>query len=62
MEKNIPNHIAIIMDGNRRWAKERGLLPSLGHLAGAKNIKKLVKHIFYNSYIHLCLNYIDKLK
>ena len=44
-------HIAIIMDGNRRWAKERGLLPSLGHLAGAKNLKKLVKHIFYKKNI-----------
>lgn len=39
-------HVAIIMDGNRRWAKAKNLLPSLGHMAGAKNMEKLVKHIF----------------
>lgn len=44
-------HVAIIMDGNRRWAKEKNLLPSLGHLAGAKNMKKLVKHIFLKKNI-----------
>ena len=44
-------HIAIIMDGNRRWAKEKNLLPSLGHLYGARNLKKLVKHIFYKKNI-----------
>ncbi|MEO2602828.1 undecaprenyl diphosphate synthase family protein, partial [Clostridium butyricum] len=31
---NIPNHIAIIMDGNGRWAKERMLPRSMGHKAG----------------------------
>ena len=30
MKKNVPNHIAIIMDGNGRWAKKRGLLEVLG--------------------------------
>jgi len=38
---NIPNHIAIIPDGNRRWAKKRGLKAWDGHEAGAKNIEKL---------------------
>ena len=36
-EKIMPKHIAIIMDGNRRWAKERGLDPKLGHKEGADN-------------------------
>ena len=40
--KNIPNHIAIIPDGNRRWAKERGLEPWDGHEEGAKNTEKLM--------------------
>lgn len=40
---NIPNHIAIIPDGNRRWAKERGLLPWEGHEAGAKNTENLLR-------------------
>lgn len=42
MEKeNMPKHIAIIMDGNRRWAKERGLERKLGHKAGAETLEKL---------------------
>lgn len=40
---NIPNHIAIIMDGNGRWAKERKLPRSFGHRAGVKTVKKIVK-------------------
>lgn len=37
----MPKHIAIIMDGNRRWAKEKGLDSKLGHKAGAENLEKL---------------------
>jgi undecaprenyl diphosphate synthase len=40
---NIPAHIAIIMDGNRRWAKERGLPANLGHNQGAKNLKRIAQ-------------------
>ena len=43
-EKIMPKHIAIIMDGNRRWAKERGLDPKLGHKEGADNLKKIAKY------------------
>jgi undecaprenyl diphosphate synthase len=45
MESNIqsPDHIAVIMDGNARWAKKRLLPASSGHKAGAKAIKNLVK-------------------
>ncbi len=45
-EKNnskIPEHIAIIMDGNRRWAKKRGLPVSSGHKAGYENFKKIAE-------------------
>ncbi len=42
----IPRHVAIIVDGNGRWAKERGLTRMKGHDAGFKNLKKLTKHIF----------------
>lgn len=38
----IPNHIAIIMDGNGRWAKERGLPRKLGHKRGAESLKTLL--------------------
>ena len=44
---NLPEHIAIIMDGNRRWAKQRGLEASLGHKEGAENLKRIAK--FANS-------------
>ncbi|QJC37339.1 di-trans,poly-cis-decaprenylcistransferase [Enterobacteriaceae endosymbiont of Donacia thalassina] len=37
-----PNHIAIIMDGNRRWAKKNKKLKFLGHREGAKTVKKII--------------------
>ncbi len=40
----IPDHVAIIMDGNGRWAEERGLKRSEGHSAGAKTLEKLAIH------------------
>lgn len=42
----IPNHVAIILDGNRRWAKEHGLSIKEGHKKGANNIVKITEHIF----------------
>ena len=39
---NLPQHIGIIMDGNGRWAKKRGLPRSAGHSAGAEGLKKIV--------------------
>ena len=41
----IPNHVAIILDGNGRWAKEKGKKRTEGHKAGFKNLKQLSKHI-----------------
>ena len=43
-KNNIPQHIAIIMDGNGRWAQQRGLERSQGHQAGAATVRKLVEH------------------
>ena len=37
----MPQHIAIIMDGNRRWAKEKGIDTKLGHKAGAETLEKI---------------------
>lgn len=40
----VPNHVGVILDGNRRWAKSRGL-PSLeGHMQGYKNLRVLVRY------------------
>ena len=41
---DIPAHIAIIMDGNRRWAKSKGLPVALGHKQGAETLEKIVKY------------------
>lgn len=41
--RNIPKHIAIIMDGNRRWARAKGLPDIKGHQAGADALEKIVK-------------------
>ena len=41
---NLPEHIAIIMDGNRRWAKQRKLDPRLGHKKGAEVLENMVKY------------------
>lgn len=40
---NIPNHIAIILDGNGRWAKSKGMPRSYGHIQGAKNLDRIVE-------------------
>jgi undecaprenyl diphosphate synthase len=40
---NIPVHIAIIMDGNGRWAKRRGLMRLMGHRAGVESVKEVVE-------------------
>ena len=42
LDKNVPRHVAIIMDGNGRWAVARGLDVSEGHHAGYENIRRVV--------------------
>lgn len=42
--RNIPAHIAIIMDGNRRWAKQKKMPASFGHKHGAETLEKIVKY------------------
>lgn len=43
-KENLPKHIAIIMDGNRRWARERNKIASFGHKEGAKTLEKIVRY------------------
>lgn len=50
VERIIPKHIGIIMDGNRRWAKERKLPIKVGHLEGTKALKKTLKYINEKNY------------
>ena len=43
-KENMPRHIAIIMDGNRRWAKAKGMPGKAGHKEGAKTLEKIVRY------------------
>lgn len=44
IKSQLPAHIGIIMDGNGRWAKKRGLPRSVGHKSGADNFRKITKY------------------
>ncbi len=52
------NHLAIIVDGNGRWAKERGLIRSEGHKVGAKNLEKLILYISRNKLANYLSLYV----
>ena len=41
--KRLPKHLAIIMDGNGRWAKKQGLLRAFGHESGTKSVKRIIQ-------------------
>lgn len=43
MELKIPNHVAIILDGNGRWAKSKGMPRNYGHTMGAKNVEVIAR-------------------
>ncbi|MBP3507093.1 MAG: isoprenyl transferase [Lachnospiraceae bacterium] len=43
---NIPQHIAIILDGNGRWAKKRGMPRNYGHMQGAKNVEQICQDAY----------------
>ena len=45
---NVPNHIAIILDGNGRWAKERGMPRTYGHVKGCANLENICYDIKVN--------------
>ena len=51
----IPNHLGIIMDGNRRWAREKNKKTIEGHLAGANRILSLAKYIFNRGVNYLSI-------
>jgi undecaprenyl diphosphate synthase len=53
--KKVPEHIGIIVDGNGRWATEKGLSRSMGHKAGAANLKRLCLHIIKKGVKNLSL-------
>ena len=50
---HIPQHVAIIMDGNGRWARERGLSRLEGHKAGTENIRRVI-----DTFVHYGVKYL----
>ena len=52
---NLPSHIAIIMDGNGRWAKKQGKLRMFGHENGTKSVTKTVEAVAELGVSHLTL-------
>ena len=60
----IPNHVAIIVDGNGRWAKKRGLPRSLGHKAGSERLEEITLYASEKGikYLSLYILSCDNLK
>lgn len=52
-ELNAPNHVAIILDGNGRWAKKRLLPRKAGHVAGSKTVEQICEDAY-----NLGINYL----
>ena len=52
-EYNAPNHVAIILDGNGRWAKKRFLPRKAGHVAGSKTVEQICEDAY-----NLGINYL----
>ena len=50
-----PRHVAFIMDGNGRWARQRGLPRSFGHTSGARRVRAIVEHAIARGIGHLTL-------
>jgi undecaprenyl diphosphate synthase len=48
IKKNTLRHVAIIMDGNRRWAKNKGILRILGHKAGVESVRRTINFAILN--------------
>ena len=53
--ESAPKHVAIIMDGNGRWAKKRGLLRVFGHEKGAKAVREAIEGASKTGVTHLTL-------
>ena len=51
--KNIPNHVALIPDGNRRWARKQGLQPWIGHRVGVKAFEKVLEKALELKITHI---------
>ena len=53
LNNEIPNHVALIMDGNGRWATQRHKARNDGHSAGTKHLESIIKVFFNSGVSHL---------
>ena len=51
----VPRHVAVIMDGNGRWAKQRGLPRTFGHTSGARQVRAIIEHCADRGVGHVTL-------
>ncbi len=58
MPERIPTHAAIIVDGNRRWARARGLPVSLGHKAGFERLKEIARYVMGEAGVKVLSLYV----
>ena len=59
-ELNAPNHVAIILDGNGRWAKKRLLPRKAGHVAGSKTVEQICEDA-YNLGINYLMHFLRRI-
>ena len=57
-ETRIPTHVAIIVDGNRRWARQRLMPASLGHKAGFERLKEITRYAVGDRGVHVLSLYV----
>ena len=64
---NVPQHIAIILDGNGRWAKAKGMPRNYGHVQGSKNVEKICEAaykmglmLFLSNFMNTCVMSAEK--
>lgn len=67
MKNDIPRHVAIIMDGNGRWATRQGKKRTEGHYAGYKMLKKIALHILkkvlkFYQFLHFQLKILKEVR
>ena len=53
-ELNIPNHVAIILDGNRRWAKKRGMKPQEAIIRIARKLSNIIFSVLKSNHKYEC--------
>ena len=61
-EPRFPTHVAIIVDGNRRWAKQRLLPVSMGHKAGFDRLREITRYAVGDRGVFVLSLYVDVYK